>query len=169
MSDKDTFYPLAVGNEWTYKTKDGKLFKNMVTAVDGDTYSMQNTEMPRTQRVRKEGSTFLADNFETDNFQVFLRDDLQKGDSWEINYRAGKMISMLFMTVLETGASIEVEGKTYDDVVIIKGDLKMRQEDNLVDTNFMVQYYYARGVGLVLTTTSYVDSMALVDYELKDA
>jgi hypothetical protein len=32
---------------------------------------------------------------------------------------------------------------------------------------FFTQYYYAKGVGLVLTTTSSGDSMPLISYELK--
>jgi len=162
-----TFYPLAVGNTWTYRMQDGRTFTNTVTDSDGDNYTMINTMIPRPQHVRREGQEFLADNFEPNNFQVFLRDDLQQGDTWDITYRGNNINTVLQMTVKETGMTREVEGQTYDDVIMIEGDMKMNTEGNLVATNYLVQYYYARGVGLILNTTSYGDSMGLVSYELK--
>jgi len=162
-----TFYPLAVGNNWTYRMQDGRTFTNTVIDVEDDNYTMINTMIPRPQHVRKDGQEFLADNFEPNNYQVFLRDDLKKGDTWDITYRGNNINTVLQMTVKETGMTKEVEGQTYEDVIMIEGDMKMNAEGNLVATNYLVQYYYASGVGLILNTTSYGDSMGLVSHELK--
>jgi hypothetical protein len=37
---------------------------------------------------------------------------------------------------------------------------------NLMALNFFTQYYYADGIGLILTTSSAGDSHALIDYKL---
>lgn len=161
-----TYYPLAVGNTWTYKMQGGKTFTNTVTAADGNLFTMQNSMIPRPQTVRKDGDTYEADNFEANNFQVFLKDNLENGDNWEINYRANNIENILMMTVKEKGMSLEVEGKTYEDVIAIEGDMKMNVNGNIISANYLVQYYYAKDVGLVLTTTSYGDSMGLVSCEL---
>ncbi len=162
-----TFYPLAVGNTWTYRMKDGKTFTNTVIDAEGDAFTLSSSMIPRPQTVRREGQTFVADNFEPNNFQVFLRDDLQTGDEWDIAYRGNNISNILSMKVLETGAAKEIEGKTYEDVIMIEGEMKMNAQGAVIATNYTVQYYYARDVGLVLTTSSYGDRMALVSYELK--
>lgn len=70
------------------------------------------------------------------------------------------------MTVKEAGISKEVDGKTYQDVILVEGDMKMNVGGNLISANYLVQYYYASGVGLVLTTSSYGEWMGLISYQL---
>lgn len=162
-----TFYPLAVGNTWNYRMNDGSTFTNTVTAANGsDSFTMVNSMMKIDQFIRKEGEAFLADNFEAGNFQVLLRDDLKTGDTWEIRYKANGFDNTLVMTVKETGGSRLVEGSTYHDVTMIEGESKMLMNGNLITLNFFTQYYYSRGVGLILTTSSAGDAMPLVSHTL---
>ncbi len=162
----NNFYPMAVGNVWTYKMKDGKTFTNTVLSANGQTFTMQNSTVDHPQYMRIDGDTYLADNFEAGNFQVLLKDNLKKGDKWEVKYKANNFENVLYMTVLDTGANMSVEGKTYTDVTSIEGDMKINVNGNLTSVNYKVQYYYARGVGLILTTSSYGDTMGLVSYKL---
>ena len=67
----------------------------------------------------------------------------------------------------EMGISKEVEGKTYSDVVFIEAGSKLNMNGNIIPMNFLTQYYYAKGVGLALTTSSVGDAMPLTAYELK--
>lgn len=162
-----TFYPLAVGNTWSYQMKDGNGFTNSVTAANGaNAFTMVNSMLKVDQYIRKEGSLYLADNFEAGNFQLLLRDDAEVGDTWNIHYKANGFENILVMTVKETETSKEVAGKLYNEVMMIEGESKMLINGNLMALNFFTQYYYAQGIGLILTTSSVGDSMALVSYHL---
>jgi len=161
-----TYYPLAVGNTWTYRMADGNTFTNTVTAAEGDQFTMQNSMQDKLQYVKKDGSTYLADNFEAGNFQVLLKDDLQAGDAWQVSYMANNFENLLDMAVLESGISKEVNGTTYDDVMLIEGDMNMNMNGQIMPLNYKVQYYYAPDVGLILTTSSHGDEMGLTSYEV---
>lgn len=162
-----TYYPLAVGNTWTYKMKDGKTFTNTVIGGDGANFTMQNTSQPAPQNVRKNGDTYTTDSYEAGNWQVLMKDSLQKGDAWDISYKANGIDTVLKMTVKDTGLSKEVEGKTYQNVALLEGDMKMSMNAKPVPMTYLVQYYYAQGIGLILTTASHGEAMGLVSYQLK--
>jgi hypothetical protein len=162
-----TYYPLAVRNSWTYKNKDGSTFTNSVLSQDGNTFTMNNSLLGKPQYVRKDGDTFLADNFEAGNFQVLLKDNAKAGDAWEVKYKANNFDNILYMTVKEVGSQKEVEGKVYNNVMLIEGDLKINMNGTLTSLNYLVQYYYTLDIGLILTTSSYGDAMGLTAYQLK--
>jgi hypothetical protein len=150
MSSSD-YYPLAVGNTWTYKMKDGKTFTNTVTGVDGATFAMSNSMTPAATHVKKNGSDYLTDSFEAGKWLVMLKDGLKKGDTWQVEFTANGFNSILIYTVKEVGISKEVEGRTYSDVVFIEAESKLNMNGNIIPMNFLTQYYYAKGVGLPLT------------------
>ncbi len=161
------YYPLAVGNSWTYRTKDGKTFTNEVIAADGQKFTMKNSMTAHPQFVEKKGDTYLADNFESGNFQPLLKEPMQAGDRWEVRYKANNFDNILFVTVKQVDGTLEVEGKKYTGVALVEGELKMNMNGQLMPLNYTVQYHYAPGVGLVLTTSSHGDSMGLVSCVLK--
>jgi hypothetical protein len=161
------FYPLAVGNSWTYKTKDNVTFINSVTALKAGVYSVTCNMADRIVFMKKEGDAYLADTYEAGNFQQVIGDGLKKGDSWEIRYRANNIDDLLAMAVKETGITKEVHGIAYNDVLMVEGDLKMVISGNMIPANYQVQHYYAAGIGHVLTTSSYGDHMGLVGHVLK--
>ena len=73
---------------------------------------------------------------------------------------------MLVMTAKEKGITKEVEGKVYQDVLFIEAENKIIVNDTLMPLNFFTQYYYAHGIGLILTTSSAGDIHSLIDYKL---
>ncbi len=162
-----TYYPLAVGNTWTYKMKDGKTFTNTVISGDGVNFTMQNTSQPAPQNARKNGNTYLTDSYEAGNWQVLMKDSLQTGDVWDITYKANGIDTVLKMTVKDTGLSKGVEGKTYQNVALLEGDMKMSMNGKPIPMTYLVQYYYAQDIGLILTTASHGEAMGLIAYELK--
>lgn len=164
------FYPLAVGNVWEYKSKDGKTFSNTVKAADPskpNQFIMVNSTMATEPRIYKEGDNYFTDSFEAGNFQILLKDNTKVGDTWEVKFKANGIDSVLVMTVKEIGGTKEVEGKSYSDVMMIEAESKMLMNGNLMALNFFTQYYYAKGIGLILTTSSMGDSMGLTNYQLK--
>jgi hypothetical protein len=160
------YYPLAANNEWQYKQKDGSTYTNRVTGASGNDFTMHNSAAGTSSIVRKEGSLLLTDALEAGNFQPWINNDLQPGQSWEVNFKANGLDCILVMTVKEAGISKEVEGKTYNNIVCIEGENKLIMNGNLMALNFFTQYYYADGIGLVLTTSSAGDSHSLLSYSL---
>jgi hypothetical protein len=161
-----TYYPLALNNEWQYKQKDGNTYVNKVTAANGNEFSMHNIAANTSSVVKTDGTIITTDALEAGNFQQWLNNDAKKGDTWEIQFKANGLDCILIMTVKETGISKEVEGKAYSNVLFVEAENKIIMNGTLMPLNFFTQYYYADGIGLVLTTSSAGDRHALVDYKL---
>ncbi|MFN8289374.1 MAG: hypothetical protein U0U70_03835 [Chitinophagaceae bacterium] len=160
------YYPLATGNRWEYKQKNGNTYHNEVTAVDGNMVTMQNSTLPAPAHVKIENGVMYNELVEPGNFQLWLKDDLKKGESWEATFSANGLDSLMALSVKETGISKEVEGKNYNDVVMVEAESKIKMNGNLISLNYFSQYYYAKGVGLILTTSSDGDFHALTSYQL---
>lgn len=160
------YYPLAAGNKWEYKQKDGSVYNNTVLSVDGNLVTMKNSTLPETNVVKVENGTMYNELMGKGNFQIWLKDDLKPGDIWEASFSANGLDSVLCFTVKEAGISKEVEGKTYNDVVMVEAESKIKMNGNLISTRFLTQYYYAKGTGLILTTSSMGDYHGLVSCSL---
>ncbi|MDZ4748365.1 MAG: hypothetical protein SH808_07735 [Saprospiraceae bacterium] len=160
------YYPLAPGNSWAYKQKDDSTYTNAVVSISGNMVTMQNSTVPTPSRVKIEGHTMYNEMVDKDNFQLWLKDDLQQGETWDAPFTANGLNSIMAFTVKEIGIHKEVEGKTYSDVVMLEAESKINMNGNLISTQFFTQYYYANGVGLILTTSSLGDEHALLRFEL---
>ena len=161
------YYPLATGNKWEYKQKDGSTYTNTVLSIDGNLVTMQNSTVPSPSLVKIEAGVMYNELMGKDNFQLWLKDELQNGEAWEAAFTANGLNSIMAFTVKETGITKEVGGKIYNDVVMLESESKIKMNDNLISTNFFTQYYYAKAVGLILTTSSMGDEHGLTGYELK--
>ena len=161
-----SYYPLAKGNSWTYKMKDGNSYVNEVTGDNAGTFTMKNSLMPQTGEMRKEGDTYLANHWDGKSFQALLKENAKPGENWEVKFTANGLESVLVMTVKETGISKDVEGRNYPDVILVEAESKLAMNGNLMSLNYFTQYYYAKDVGLILTTTSSGDSHALTNFIL---
>ncbi len=157
-----SYYPLKTGNTWTYKTNDGSTFTNTVVSEAGGVFNMTNTTVANETQVKKEGSTFFTDSYEAGNMQPFLKEDAAVGDSWEIKYKANGIDSVLAVEIKSTGGSKEVEGKTYNDVMEMEGGMSFIVNGNAFSAGTKYQWYYAKGTGLILTTSTLGDNMPLL-------
>lgn len=158
------YYPLAVGNVWHYAMKDGNTYSNSITSTDGSVYNALNSTVTNEVKVQKDGANYLTNSHDAAKMQVFLKDDPKVGDTWEIKFQANGLDSVLIMTVKEVGGTKEVEGRSFGDVAVIEAESKMIMNGNLMSLNYFTQYHYAKGVGLILTTSSMGDSHALTSY-----
>jgi len=160
------YYPLAPGNKWEYKLKDGSTYVNSVESVNGNIVSMKNSLVPDNTRMKIEQGIMYTELMGKENFQLWLKDDSQKGETWDASFSANGLNSVMVITVKETGITKEVNGKSYNDVMMIEAESKINMNGNLISTNFFTQYYYAKSVGLIMTTSSMGDEHALQNYEL---
>ena len=164
---ENVYYPLATGNQWKYQMKDGAFYTNTVTASTGPTeFTMVNSMMNKNQLMRKDGDAYLTDAFEDGTISTLLKDNVSVGETWEIKFKANGLDSILVMTVKETDGSKEVNGKSFGNVMMLEAESKLMMNGTLMALNFFTQYYYAKGVGLILTTSSMGDSQSLVEYKL---
>lgn len=160
------YYPLAAGNEWQYQQKDGSIYTNKVTAVNGHEFTMHNSAANTTSIVRMDGNLMTTDALEKGNFQKWLTNDMKVGDHWVVTFKANGLDCLLLMTVKEKDISKEVSGKVYTDVACIEAESQLIMNGSPMQLNFFTQYYYADGVGLILTTSSVGDIHALTTYKL---
>ncbi|MBK9982846.1 MAG: hypothetical protein IPP15_10575 [Saprospiraceae bacterium] len=160
------YYPLAPGNKWEYKQKDGNLYTNSVVSVNGSIVTMKNSTVPDNTLVKVENGIMYNELMAKDNYQLWLKDDLKKGETWDATFTANGLNSIMAFTVKETGISKEVNGKTYPDVVMLESESKINMNGNLISTQFFTQYYYAKSIGLIMTTSSMGDVHTLQNYVL---
>ncbi|MBL0271261.1 MAG: hypothetical protein KAX45_09035 [Chitinophagaceae bacterium] len=156
------YYPIAPGNSWEYRLKDGTVYSNKVLSEEGSLVTMQNSTLPEPARLKIEGGSMFLELMGTDNFQLWLKDEMNAGESWDAAFTANGLSSVLHITVKDTGISKEVEGKLYEDVVMLEAESKINMNGNLISTQYFTQYFYAAGTGLILTTSSAGDYHGLV-------
>lgn len=159
-----TYYPLKTGNRWEYKNNDGSTFTNVVESEDNGVFSMSNSTVAHLTQVKKEGNTLFTDSYEAGNLQPFLKEDAAAGDAWEIKYKANGIDSILNVVVKSTGTEKEVSGKSYTDVMEMEGMMSFNVNGNIINAGTSYQWFYAKGVGLILTTSSLGDNMPLINY-----
>lgn len=165
MADQ-TLYPLAVGNSWTYRMSDGRTYTNTISAEEDGVFTASDSLTQQVAKIKRDGNDYLANRVEYGRWVVLLKEQVQPGDTWEYAYSANGVDTTLVHVVKNVGQAYEVEGRRFEDVALIEAESKMSMNGNPLPMNFFTQYYYARGVGLILTTTSSGDSMPLVAHQL---
>jgi hypothetical protein len=169
LTGDTVLYPLAVGNKWTYKMSNGGNYTNSIVGVDGTNptlFTLHNTSSNANSFMRKDGDIYYTNGYDTNVFHPYLKDDFVAGTNWAIQYTANGIVTDTTMTVTEVGISKDVEGKIYNNVTIVKGDSKFSMNGNVLPMSYSTEYFYAKGVGLVLTTTSNGDAHVLTNYVL---
>ncbi|CAN5344446.1 hypothetical protein BH10BAC1_BH10BAC1_18490 [soil metagenome] len=147
--------------------KDGAFYTNSVTTSTGPTeFTMVNSMINKNQLMRKEGDAYLTDAFEDGTINTLLKDNVTVGETWEIKFKANTLDSILVMTVKELNTTKEVNGKSYTNVMMIEAESKIIMNETLMPLNFFTQYYYSKGVGLIMTTSSMGDAQSLVEFKV---
>lgn len=160
-------YPLALGNTWTYKTNAGQSYTTKVTEQNGDVFTVHTTLVNASTKIKRTGDDYISDSPEAGKAMISFKENLKVGDTWQNSYKVNGIDSTLTYVVKEVGITKDVSGKTFKDVVFIEADSKMSMNGNALPMKYVTQYYYTKGVGLILTTTSMGDEHALTDYEVK--
>lgn len=160
------YYPLALNNEWHYRQKDGSTYINKVMAANAKEFSMHNTAANTSSVVKMNNNQMSTDGLEKGNFQLWLPNDLEVGKKWVVDFKANGLDCLLLMVVKEMAITKEVSGHVYNDVVCIEAESQIIMNGSHMPLNFFTQYYYAAGVGLILTTSSAGDLHELTAYKL---
>lgn len=167
MATENMFFPLQPGNSWTYRMANGATFTNTVDRQEDDgSFRLTSTALESEVAMYYDGDNYRTDSFQPGNIQIILRDGAGIGEGWEVDFTSNGLRNLLSMEVKEIREEMEVEGQVYENVMLLEGESKLVIETEIMKVNFFTQYYYAKGIGLILTTSSRGDSMPLVSYEL---
>lgn len=167
MNKKNEYYPLGVGFEWKYKSKDGSFYTNKIVGLNNykeNEFIMVNSIMQKNQIICKKQDLYLTDSFEGGTKNVLLKENAAINDSWEIHFKANNFDNILLMTVKEISLTKTINDKTFDNVMMMEAESKIVINGNITPLNFFTQYYYSKGIGLILTTSSMGDEQSLVEY-----
>lgn len=63
MADS-SMYPLAVGNKWTYKLKDGRTLFSQVTEEKDGVFFLADSFTLVTSRMKKSGDEYITDRYQ---------------------------------------------------------------------------------------------------------
>jgi hypothetical protein len=126
LTGNNVYYPLAVGNKWNYQMKDGNTYYKSVTAVspaNPSEFTMFNSLTNVNSIIRKERVNYLTSSYDVSKMVVFMKDNLEKGDTFEMANTIG---SILVVKVVDKGITKEVLGKAYTEVLLIEAERKMK-------------------------------------------
>jgi hypothetical protein len=169
MNNETAYYPLAIGNTWIHNFGGDKMITIIESCNDAGEFTVSNSLNPVKGIMKKINGEYFTDGMT--GRQSVLKDDLKLGETWKNKFKAPSGLDTVYVyTVKEILPSKTVGGKEYNDVVMIELDSKYVINDVETSMNAFTQNYYARGVGMILTTTSGVignTETPLLSYELK--
>jgi hypothetical protein len=136
----ESYYPLAVGNAWTYQTRFGK-------RVEENTVHIVAREGTFFRDDRKSLLGYDRDGLR-DGARYLIRRPLRKGATWKSIVEVGKTNHF---EILDTGSTVTVPAGTFHDVLVIRGT-----DDSVPGGVLELEFAYAPSVGLVRIASTMV-------------
>jgi hypothetical protein len=133
-----TYFPLAVGNTWTYETRIGPRVETNTVAIvaeDGGVFTDN-----RNNRFFVDGDGLR------DERRYLLHTPLVRGTTWRSTVDVGKTEAY---EIVATGATVTVPAGTFHGAVVVRGRTRVDRAAELE-----VEWTYAPGVGLVRIATT---------------
>lgn len=177
----DDYQPNTPGSTWSYSSE---LFDFTQTItrnakkISGKTYFEVKVTIPDLGSfkayMRKDGINYIHREIYTDQYDdgeyIYLK-DAPEGTTWtEMTYNTEiddvPVATTETLKILETGGTYEVNGVTFNDVIMV--EVASLTEGSEGDP-YIIFNYYAKGVGLILVedNTGEFVSTHLVDYTIK--
>jgi hypothetical protein len=186
------YFPTTAKSSWEYggtsprkvaatgatKVINGKTFQELETTVDG--------EVQKSYARKENGEYWALGMFKSESVEmIFLKENAPVGESWEHKmpfssietegFSAEDLEGFELFEGFETKAKFTiaakdltktVEGKTYKNVISVKYDLSVSFMGQAMPF-FTSHYYFAKGVGLILSDLDTYGQSPLVTYEVK--
>ncbi|MBI5933192.1 MAG: hypothetical protein HY867_05755 [Chloroflexi bacterium] len=57
-----SYYPLTLGNTWTYKTNAGQSYTTKMTEQNGDAFTVHTTLVNASTKIKRAGDEYISDN-----------------------------------------------------------------------------------------------------------
>ncbi|WP_439882654.1 hypothetical protein ACSX1A_05675 [Pontibacter sp. MBLB2868] len=174
-SAEQDYVPTTKGSTWSY----GGASPYTLTAtgntkvIDGKTYAEMETKQgseTRKSYVLKEKGVYTAIGMDPTmgNFALmFLKEETPVGKPWFQTSTINGMDATMTFTILEKGATKTVQGNTFKDVIHVEMVSTYTQAEMGIEFNLTSEYYWAKGVGLILSDLEQVGEIPLMTYSIK--
>ncbi|EJF10959.1 hypothetical protein [Pontibacter sp. BAB1700] len=170
------YLPDTKGSTWNY----GGTNPYSLTAtgntkvVDGKTYSefetKQGNETRKSYLLKEKGvytGIGMDPSLSNDISLTFLKEETPVGKAWyQTNTINGFETKMTF-TIIAKDITKTVEGKTYKEVIHVQAKTSVIFMDMEIDSGVNTNYYWAKGVGLILTDAGQHGNIPLMTYSIK--
>ncbi|MBB6612693.1 hypothetical protein H7F15_16745 [Pontibacter sp. Tf4] len=171
----EDYFPTTAGSNWTYG---GAIqYTARVTGntkeINGKTYFEYETQQGSTSNksyLLKENGNYSAVGFmpNTGQMEIFiLKEESIAGKPWVQEFTINGVLTTLTMSVEQKGITKTVGDKTFDDVVNVKAIYTYSYMGQDLGTEIVANYYYAKGVGLILSDFGAQGQVKLLSYEIK--
>ena len=185
--NKGSYYPLTTGSTWTYEDENGEVSTLTMTdqtkELEGFTWRIMDVSPNEfefsvivrfdeaTQKVYQgfEGRTDADEPFAFATTVIDL--DAEVGDTWtdrfENLFPDRSIIIEYKSTLLEKDVKKTVNGKSYDNVMVIEVDERVLPQDvdGLITNDYTL--YFAKGIGMIAQEYEDGDYSRLIDYSIK--
>lgn len=152
------YFPMTQGSSWTYEVTNifvpGSVDTDTKT-IAGDTtvngkkyFRVNSTDSGTSDFIRRSNDTIFTLSEEgTDEIMAIER----KGATWTKTFTDDEASTTVVFTVVDKGIGHTVSGKSYSDVLHVRGEGSLVVEDETIEMEF--NGYFAKGVGPVEEST----------------
>ncbi|WP_338815011.1 hypothetical protein V9L05_07705 [Bernardetia sp. Wsw4-3y2] len=178
--EQGSYFPLTTTSTWTYQDEENQTYIQTLTSqtksVGGFTWNMISVEPNNIDEellVRIDPSTqkvYYGYDFTDDEGVLFVTAiadlDAKIGDTWSDTFEDDGFTLSYQMTLLEKDVTKTINGKSYDNVMVVKQDESFTP---LVDgiTTDKSTWYFAKGIGIIAIEYEDGDYSRLIDYSIK--
>ncbi|MFD3001873.1 hypothetical protein ACFS7Z_15980 [Pontibacter toksunensis] len=169
------YLPTTTGSTWNYggdmpytltvtgkkEVINGKSFHEMETT--------QGTTKSKSYLLKEKGVyTGVGMQPGMGNVEItILKEETPVGKPWEQTNTINGIVTKMTFTIEEKGISKTVEGKTYKNVIHVKMKSTYTFMDLEVDAGVVSNYYFSKGVGLILSDFGAEGQVPLLTYDVK--
>ncbi|TPE42953.1 hypothetical protein [Pontibacter mangrovi] len=169
------YQPYSKGSTWTYggdkpytitatgntKEIEGKTFSEFETKQDSETWKSYFLK-------EKDVYTAVGMHPTMGNIAIdFLKVETPEGKPWYQTNTINGIETKMTFTIIAKGLSKTVEGKTYQDVIHVQMNSTYIFMGEEVELDLPTDYFWAKGVGLILTDAGPLGKMPLTTYNIK--
>ena len=98
---------------------------------------------------------------------IFLKEDAPVGQPWHQTNTINGFETKMTFTVIANGMTKTVEGKTYKEVIHVQARTSVTFMEMEIDSGVASDYFWAKGVGLILTDMGQMGNFPLMSYTIK--
>jgi hypothetical protein len=169
------YIPTTKGSNWTYGGV--RPYSYRVTGgtkvIDGLTYvELETTAGSETAKsyLIKDKGVYTTIGFVPNSGDIkiaILKEETPVGKPWEQKNVINGVETKMTFTIVEKDVTKTVEGKTYKNVINVKMVTTYTFMGVDFDTAITTNYYFAKGVGLILTDVESYGQIPLLSYTVK--
>jgi hypothetical protein len=169
------YLPTTKGSTWNYGgiTPYTLTVTGATKVVNGKTYYEMETKQGsdvRKSYVVKDKGVYTAIGFVPNSGEIelsILKEETPVGKPWEQTNVINGVETKMACTIVEKDVTKTVEGKTYKNVINVQMVTTFLFKGQDLGTAITTNYYYAKGVGLILSDFGAQGQVPLLTYDVK--